>query len=597
MHIIIYNKIYDITTFIAEHPGGIEVFKNLENSDITEQFNEIGHSSRAVSILSNYKIGDIYPSDPRYNHNISLKFNQNKITKLVTHEDKYNIHKICGIICLINFIYMFIDFALSGFVGISKMRPINIFFMFLTWIHMFLSLSSLQFNIPKIRTGILPMIWQEFRLHNIIFAMRSIVISNVLYFFGYSAFTFLFKLICIMSSMYLADTVTKHLSEYNESTTATMPYWSGINPSLQKSIKYFYSHAQIAATLACLFGKIDIIMYMIFPIQIASFLMTLVRKNIISTFSYHLLYALSLFSGYLINYADVLLYKTILLGAFILFCRTNLKINKYLIWANVSMMSGFLKNNYINTQLVLLLIIFNTYMYLTNNIYEKKNKSESNNVVISNEPIDKNYHKITIRTPIKYDYLPGQYFNLYYDNDKRPYTPINIDTNNNIQTYLIKKIPNGYISPNICNKYYYNSTVFVKGPFGTKLYDNNNDMLTINSVHIKNKNILMFCCGSGITPFYSIKSSQIENSKYNFKIFWSIRDDDEKIIINDNYIDQYFVSENKSKLIESDIIKIINDFSTKDKTPYICICGTNSYQDFIINVINIHFPNIQYIVW
>jgi len=57
MNIIINNILYDITTFVDEHPGGNAVFKKDTNH--TEDFNTVGHSSYAVSLLNNYKTKEI----------------------------------------------------------------------------------------------------------------------------------------------------------------------------------------------------------------------------------------------------------------------------------------------------------------------------------------------------------------------------------------------------------------------------------------------------------------------------------------------------------------------------------------------------------
>ena len=111
---VMNNTIYDISTFIDEHPGGNNVFK--DSKDMTEQFNDVGRSSYAVSLSGNYKLKEIYPDDPRFNaNNTKLHHNQNKVSKLFTHEDKFNIHKIMGMICLINYLYLFVDFTYTGF--------------------------------------------------------------------------------------------------------------------------------------------------------------------------------------------------------------------------------------------------------------------------------------------------------------------------------------------------------------------------------------------------------------------------------------------------------------------------------------------------
>ena len=51
------NKIYDITTFVNEHPGSAEIFTHM--FDHTKQFNDIGHSSHTLSLLSNFQYEEI----------------------------------------------------------------------------------------------------------------------------------------------------------------------------------------------------------------------------------------------------------------------------------------------------------------------------------------------------------------------------------------------------------------------------------------------------------------------------------------------------------------------------------------------------------
>ena len=129
MKIIINNTIYDITTFIDEHPGGKEVFGEInenEIKDMTDKFNEVGHSSYAVSLLSNYRVAELDKSDPRYKKN-EVIFNENKINKLFTHEDKYNVHKVLGLIVLLNYAHLFYDFAYTGFIGEIRLGSYYVF--------------------------------------------------------------------------------------------------------------------------------------------------------------------------------------------------------------------------------------------------------------------------------------------------------------------------------------------------------------------------------------------------------------------------------------------------------------------------------------
>jgi len=61
--IVIHDKVYDVTKFLEEHPGGEEVLLELAGQDGTEQFEDVGHSEDARSLLVDYYIGDVHPDD------------------------------------------------------------------------------------------------------------------------------------------------------------------------------------------------------------------------------------------------------------------------------------------------------------------------------------------------------------------------------------------------------------------------------------------------------------------------------------------------------------------------------------------------------
>lgn len=57
---IVYNgKVYDITSYIDEHPGGEEVVVDVAGTDATEAFDDIGHSEDAHEILSGLLLGRV----------------------------------------------------------------------------------------------------------------------------------------------------------------------------------------------------------------------------------------------------------------------------------------------------------------------------------------------------------------------------------------------------------------------------------------------------------------------------------------------------------------------------------------------------------
>jgi len=55
--VLLNGIVYDITPFLAEHPGGPNVVTNLAGDDITEAFNDQGHSENAKEIAKKYEIG------------------------------------------------------------------------------------------------------------------------------------------------------------------------------------------------------------------------------------------------------------------------------------------------------------------------------------------------------------------------------------------------------------------------------------------------------------------------------------------------------------------------------------------------------------
>ncbi|ETE73847.1 Cytochrome b5 [Ophiophagus hannah] len=48
--IIINRRIYDLTKFLEEHPGGEEVLREQAGGDATESFEDVGHSTDARTL-------------------------------------------------------------------------------------------------------------------------------------------------------------------------------------------------------------------------------------------------------------------------------------------------------------------------------------------------------------------------------------------------------------------------------------------------------------------------------------------------------------------------------------------------------------------
>nr|BAB17853.1 cytochrome b5 [Polyandrocarpa misakiensis] len=60
---VIHNKVYDVTKFLEDHPGGEEVLLEQAGKNATEAFEDVGHSSDARSLAEEHLIGELHPDD------------------------------------------------------------------------------------------------------------------------------------------------------------------------------------------------------------------------------------------------------------------------------------------------------------------------------------------------------------------------------------------------------------------------------------------------------------------------------------------------------------------------------------------------------
>lgn len=221
-----------------------------------------------------------------------MSLHPENIYKLVTKEDSSHFHKILGGVVLINYIYRYGFYFIHGHMNL--VYPIDIYLLFL---HALLSVSSLIFHISNVRNPKQPMIYPEYRLHSILFALRSVGCCLVHYYsWGYKNI-----IIICASTLILADVITKYYNpnSKNGKTMRNMPFEKSIKIEEQNKITMMHSYSQIGATLF-MFGNIDSAFSPMFAIQLAAFLMTLVRKGIIDAYIWHLIYSLTLWINYLL---------------------------------------------------------------------------------------------------------------------------------------------------------------------------------------------------------------------------------------------------------------------------------------------------------
>jgi len=220
---------------------------------------------------------------------------------LLTHHDPYHIHAFLGLFVLLSFLTRLINIIIYGVA--FPITESKIFTYSCIISHGLLPLSSLLLPIPAKRNLSSPMIWPEFRLHSILFGLRHVIATfiEVADLWPESLWlSILCKTILILSVVLIAKLISQQYGDINVRTTNAMPYPSYISQEKQLGVKYNYRIAQFYATIHAVIGDATCAYAPLMGIQAAPFLMTLVRKNIISALSYHRIYSISLYIPYII---------------------------------------------------------------------------------------------------------------------------------------------------------------------------------------------------------------------------------------------------------------------------------------------------------
>ncbi|KAG6582468.1 Cytochrome b5 isoform B, partial [Cucurbita argyrosperma subsp. sororia] len=84
--LIISGKVYDVTKFLEDHPGGDDVLLSATGKDATDDFEDVGHSDNAREMMDQYYVGEIDastipkkvaytpPKQPHYNQDKTSEF-------------------------------------------------------------------------------------------------------------------------------------------------------------------------------------------------------------------------------------------------------------------------------------------------------------------------------------------------------------------------------------------------------------------------------------------------------------------------------------------------------------------------------------------
>ncbi|KAG6657658.1 hypothetical protein I3843_04G097200 [Carya illinoinensis] len=85
--LVIEGKVYDVTKFLDDHPGGEDVLLSATGKDATDDFEDVGHSSSARAMMEEFYVGDIdsstIPAKVKYTPPKQPHYNQDKTAEFI----------------------------------------------------------------------------------------------------------------------------------------------------------------------------------------------------------------------------------------------------------------------------------------------------------------------------------------------------------------------------------------------------------------------------------------------------------------------------------------------------------------------------------
>ncbi|KAL3922475.1 MAG: hypothetical protein SGPRY_004548 [Prymnesium sp.] len=265
---------------------------------------------------------------------------------LFSHEDSGNVHKLLGFACLLHFAVRCLFITQDMGFDASWLTPLSV------CMHAMLSLSSLIFQLPKVRIKEGSRIWPEFRLHSIVFALRSMSCLLVVWYEDRTQTGpfYLANVAVVFITLIFADISTNSVDEKSRSNTIRGLETSAI-------YKYSFSFLQVRlalhphdleVTTPC-FGSVPWDNGLSFWIaKTYAFTLTLRRKNLVSHRATVVIYACQLALGVVVANMEIIacggvesifmMFSVALLAASL---RMLLGLNKYLVWSIMSVVVQF----------------------------------------------------------------------------------------------------------------------------------------------------------------------------------------------------------------------------------------------------------------
>ena len=259
------------------------------------------------------------------------------ITKLVTKEDPFHIHKTLGILSISNFIYRYYYvYSKDGTLGYLEPTNFNILTML---IHFLLAFSAIQFRVPSKRIDGKPfIIYREYQLHAILFTGRCLLV----YLFAIWNLQ-RYNWLMIITVHVAVDLVT--LYHGKDGVTAVRHTGTYIDnyDYIGRRLFSYYQLLALGSHLIPNKHMADLGFNTLIAIQSSAFLMTLYKKRIIRGRTHRAIYGLALIlSTYYIYITHNLFFFIQCLLIF--YGRIN-DISKYALWGSFLIVNNYVLSN------------------------------------------------------------------------------------------------------------------------------------------------------------------------------------------------------------------------------------------------------------
>lgn len=329
------GELYDVTNFIDSHPGGPKPILEYDGKDMTEAFDEIGHSKKAMRIMEKYRVYEREPGTENKRDHVNMAYVKRK---LFTREDEYFIHKTFGLLSLFSFVYRYCYmFPKTGSLGFTG----TMFDYITLGLHMALSTSSLIFHVLRARiTTKSIIIWEEYRLHAITFTLKACSASTVgmnqdwlIAKMGLSVFKVALPAF-MFAHLLIVDEITRRYGTPGVTSVRNADKVAVKDTLAVTLYKKFFSVYQFCGAGSHLIvdpALSDMGFNTLIAIQSSAFLMTLFRKSLIKWYYYLFGYSACLIISLVVmlKIKGPLFFPN-MVALFLM--RSKLHMNKYVLW-------------------------------------------------------------------------------------------------------------------------------------------------------------------------------------------------------------------------------------------------------------------------